>query len=352
MRRLALLLLILPAGLAVGAFAMERLGTRSSERALRLWISPARQAVAPGQAAAFSVAVRRSRGPVSLRISGLPRGVKATLRLSNGTPARVVPAGQDAAILTLTASRTAEPHSVRAVVEARSGGQTRRRAALLTVVGSASRLLRLDARPNRDTVLPGETATYRVDGEQRRRRPLRVRIRGLPRDVGASWSPPLPLRNEARLRLRVGRGAEPGAHHLLLVAARRRPRRDEVIVLNVIRGREFGIRGDLGPPLYPGRTEPLELTITNPNDFAIEVTELDVAIRPGTSNPDCGSENYVVDQYRGPYPLRIAPGATRLGELVPDRSLWPRVSMLNLPTNQDACKNARVTLEYRGAARR
>ena len=39
-----------------------------------------------------------------------------------------------------------------------------------------------------------------------------------------------------------------------------------------------------------------------------------------------------------------------LSELGFGRSEWPEVSMLNLPTNQDGCKGASLTLAFAGAA--
>jgi hypothetical protein len=216
-------------------------------------------------------------------------------------------------------------------------------------------VLTVGVRPKRRTVLAGDAATYRVQVHRRWRSPLGLGVRGLPPGVRASWSPRRPLpggRTRTRLRLRVSPEVEPGSHRLVVYARRRRVRRDAVIVLTVREGRDFAIGGDLGPPLYPGRTEPLELVLTNPNHFAIAVTELRVAIRPDTGNEGCASDNYAVAQYSGPYPLRLPPGRTPLGELVPNRSVWPHVSMLNLPRNQDACKNARITLDYGGEAGR
>ena len=48
----------------------------------------------------------------------------------------------------------------------------------------------------------------------------------------------------------------------------------------------------------------------------------------------------------------LPPGSTRLSALVPDSSVWPQVSMHNLPINQDACKNAILALDYSGQATR
>jgi hypothetical protein len=355
MRRLALLLVTVPVAIGAGAFAQVALDAGGDDSGLKLSISPARQAIAPGQQASFSVTVRRRWGRVALRATRLPPGVRAEFRLANGKPSQVVPEGHDGAILTLAARRRLDPGSERVTVEARSRGRTRTRSARLALVPSRRRILTIEARPRHLSVLPGETAAYRVEIDGRVRTPVRLKVRGLPAGVRALWSPPGELsarRDEAALRLRAARNVKTGLHRVVISAPGRRTRRDAVVVVAVRESHDFSIAGDLGPPLYPGRSEPLELVLVNPNDFTIDVTALRVGIQPATSNEGCTGDNYAVAQYGGPYPLRLPPGSTRLGELVGDRSAWPQVRMLNLHRNQDACKNARVTLDYGGDARR
>jgi hypothetical protein len=355
MRRLLLPLLAVLATLGGGAFAMDALRSGAQPPGFGMTISPARQTIAPGQRVSFSVTVRRADRRVSLRAVRLPRGVRAGFKLGDGTRSRVVPAGQNGAILTLVASRRADPGRSRIVVRAKSRGRTRRRAVRLTLVSPRDRLVRVMTRPRSRTVLAGETAGYRVYMRRRRRGRVRLGVTGLPEGTRASWSRSPRLRGRrrsVRLRLLVAPDAERGSSRPVIYVRGRLPSRDAVVVLNVEEGREFEISGDLGPLLYPGADEPLELRLTNPNGFTIEVTRLHVAIRPGTSNEGCGSDNYAVAQYSGAYPLRLRPGTTALGKLVGDRAQWPRVRMLNLPTNQDVCKHARLTLDYSGTATR
>jgi hypothetical protein len=93
--------------------------------------------------------------------------------------------------------------------------------------------------------------------------------------------------------------------------------------------------------------------LTNPHPFDIRVTALRVRVRPDTTNPHCsGDANFAVTQYSGGYPLVLHPGSTRLSARVSNSASWPQVSMHNLPTNQDACKNARLSLDYEGLATR
>lgn len=51
------------------------------------------------------------------------------------------------------------------------------------------------------------------------------------------------------------------------------------------------------------------------------------------------------------YPLRLRPRRTRTLRALGVKRL-PRVRMRNLPTNQDACKGARLTFRYAGRAQR
>jgi hypothetical protein len=103
--------------------------------------------------------------------------------------------------------------------------------------------------------------------------------------------------------------------------------------------------------LYPGRDGPLNLVLSNPHAFDVRVMALSVRVSAGTTNAHCrGDINYAVAQYSGRYPLVLTPGRTRLSALTSDSSVWPRVSMHDLQTNQDACRGAVLTLDYSGLA--
>jgi hypothetical protein len=129
-------------------------------------------------------------------------------------------------------------------------------------------------------------------------------------------------------------------------------RRYAVSTLTPAAARRFTIRGDLASALFPGADEPLDLALTNPHSFRLRIRALHVRMQPLTSEPGCRSDrHYGVSQYAGPYPLTLGPGRTQLGALVP-RAAWPRISMYDLPSNQDVCKGATVRLAYSGTATR
>ena len=117
-------------------------------------------------------------------------------------------------------------------------------------------------------------------------------------------------------------------------------------------GKTFGISGDVGDLLYPGASPAaIDLQLANPNDKAIWITNLTVQV-DGASN-SCSADNFAVQQYTGGYPLRIEKRETHtLSELGVPSDLLPTLQLRDLPnTDQDACKDATVTLSYAGSAR-
>jgi len=113
---------------------------------------------------------------------------------------------------------------------------------------------------------------------------------------------------------------------------------------------DFSISGDAVDLLYPGApARPIALKLTNPNSVAILVTDVRVTVAPNT---DCNpATNVVVTQsdVSTTKPVKILAGAsvTLPTQLV----AAPKIRMLNLSTNQDACKNATFSLSYNGSAR-
>lgn len=116
-------------------------------------------------------------------------------------------------------------------------------------------------------------------------------------------------------------------------------------------GLPFTISGGYGGLLYPGKTGDLALRISNPNGSTIYVTSLTVTIQAGSSNAGCdGQRNLTVTQSNvsSANPLTVpANGSVTL----PSGAVSaPSVTMLNLATNQDACKGATYTFAYSGSS--
>jgi hypothetical protein len=349
-------------------FAGGAVRTAGKQARFTLSVTPAQQTAVRGKTASFSVTVARAggfTGAAELRVGGLQRGVSARWRPADRTRSGVVPPARRGAILTLrTSART--PLGRRQVkVLATGGGATRARVLTLTVKRPRSRRFSLRVRPARQTVAQGGAATYQVliaraAGFRGR---VKLRVVGLP-PRRVTLSVPAPTGGAsamwgARTALTVSTtaGQRLGSRHLVVQGTSgvrgMAVRRYAVLVLTVVRARQFPIGGDLTTLLHPGGGAPLDLVLTNPHSFDIRVTALSVSVRAATTEAGCsGNANYAVTQYGGGYPLVLHPGSTWLSELAPNSSAWPRVSMHDLPTNQDACKNARLSLDYRGLATR
>jgi hypothetical protein len=355
MRRLVVILLASLAALGGVAFAM-RVNPGAGKRAgFTVSVTPARQSAVRGETVRFSVSLvrrRRSTAATRLRVAGLPRGVRARWQLADGTRSGLVPFTESGAVLALRTSARAPLGSRRITVLATRGRTTRKRRLTLTVKRRRSRRFSLKVGPARRIVPQGAAATYRVRVARAAgfRRRVKLRVLRLPRGANASWT---------RTALTVATRADQrlGSHRLVVEGTSRTGRkvirRYAVVVLTVFKASQFAINGDLSTSLYPGGSGRLDLVLTNPYRFHLRITSLRVRVGARTSQPACsGDANYAVAQYSGSYPLTLPRGSTRLSALVPDPTAWPQVSMHNLPTNQDACKNTRVTLDYGGLATR
>ena len=105
----------------------------------------------------------------------------------------------------------------------------------------------------------------------------------------------------------------------------------------------FGIAGNLGTPLAPGRKVPLNLALTNPYGFNLKITNLAVALA-GTNRPGCGgAQNFAVTQMPAArYPITLPAGQTRtLGQLGVADGDKPQVSMLNQPGTRTHARTRR-----------
>lgn len=103
-------------------------------------------------------------------------------------------------------------------------------------------------------------------------------------------------------------------------------------------------------PLYPGASpRTIPLTLTNPGDIAIFVTSVTVVVSGGAAG--CGSgENISVVQsdLSSAAPVKVqAHGSVTLPS---QGRAAPTIQLVNLPVDQDACRNAHFTLGFSGSA--
>jgi hypothetical protein len=116
----------------------------------------------------------------------------------------------------------------------------------------------------------------------------------------------------------------------------------------------FAISGNVLGLLYPSGRGPLPLTVSNSFDFDLAVTALSVNVLPGSSMPGCdGPTNLQVTQSNtAGGSVSVVVPAHGLVTLPAQGATTPRVTMLDLATNQGACKNAVFTFSYAGQGTR
>ena len=117
--------------------------------------------------------------------------------------------------------------------------------------------------------------------------------------------------------------------------------------------RNFAVGGNLTTPLYPGTSQRLDLTFTNPSPSPITIPADGISARDITVTshaPGCASSNFAVTQGLASEVTIRARQVTpiSLSALGVPQDDWPAVEMIETNTNQDACQGARLTLTYSG----
>ena len=112
------------------------------------------------------------------------------------------------------------------------------------------------------------------------------------------------------------------------------------------------ISGNVSRPVSPGSLELLDLELDNPEDVAIAIDRIAVALvgidapRADVDHP-CSTADFEVRQLAVGVVLRLAGNsADNLSGLELPSENWPAVGMLNRPVNQDGCKGASLMLGY------
>jgi hypothetical protein len=163
----------------------------------------------------------------------------------------------------------------------------------------------------------------------------------------------------SQLVVATQRNVTPGSYRIVVTATARgagsRLTRSVSSTLIIRTQADFSISGTLATKLSPGTGAPVNLTITNPHPFPIRVTALATRVDPRTSSPACsGAANFAAADLRSPrvqYGFVIPRRTSRtLSQLKVPAGQRPWVHMLNLATNQDACKDVRIFLQHSGRA--
>jgi hypothetical protein len=108
----------------------------------------------------------------------------------------------------------------------------------------------------------------------------------------------------------------------------------------------FTISGGVPPfsPLAPGVTRTMQLTITNPQTFAIKVTGISISNITNSSSR-CSAANLLVAQ---PFTGSVVVPKNSTAPVPAAQA--PQVQMPDLATNQDACKNTTFNFTFSGTA--
>lgn len=118
---------------------------------------------------------------------------------------------------------------------------------------------------------------------------------------------------------------------------------------NGSQGHPFTVAGTI-KPLYPGTTQPIDLTFTNPNNQALTIALSGVSATVSSNNePKCSSKYFSFIQGQ-PVTVTVAANShLTLSQAGVPKSNWPAINMTD-KGNQDSCKTVGLTLSYTAGA--
>ena len=319
--------------------------------------SPATQTVTAGQNASYTVAIKRQNkhtGAVAMSVQGFPAGSHMTGSFNPPT----VPASGVASTLTVNTNQggTTPPGPYTLTVKGTSGSEQRTATVRLTVVGASQANFALSATPTQ-SVISAEDSTSHQIGIARSggySDAVGFSASGLPNGVSAGFSANPVFGNDTTLTFTSDHNPKPGTYTVTVTGIgfdAQELTRSVTVLLTVEEKAPFEIDGDAAQSLVPGSPVPLDMVVTNPHNFPLEITQLHVSVDPNTSAANCdGDDNYSVQQVpAADYPLTLPAHATRT--LTQLGATKPTVTMNDLVgVNQDACKSATVFFNYTGAA--
>lgn len=313
-----------------------------------LGVNPASQSVQQGQSAAYTVTAAATggfSGSIALTAAGQPG-------TASFAPPSITTSGTSS--LTLTTSSTTPTGTYPVMITAASGRLSHSISVTLTVNRALSPSLALSATPASATVPTGSTAAYTI-GINRTNFTGAVSLSvygGLPSGAAATLNPSSTTGNSSTLQVSTSATTPPGSYTVYVVGSSSGGNAYAQVELDVAApsGKPFTVSGNPAGTLAPGAPAlPVDLLLQNPNNQDLAISTLTVTVAK-TSSAGCAAGNFAVTQYSGPYPLRLAARQTAtLSQLGVPASALPRIVMLDLPTSQDACKNATVALAYSGA---
>lgn len=238
-------------------------------------------------------------------------------------------------------------------------------------------VLSIHASPKHVSVLPGSEATFQIrvrrgsrislmgrHGQHRAAARVWFGVRGpLPTGISAVVRPHSTRSQKSVLTVQLDPATAPGTYRIVIAARGRiRPaiagvvpllKASESVVLDVPEpASAFEIHGNAEGMLEPGTSIPVNVEISNPQDFAMYASNLTTSIAAvdaprATGEFPCALNDFSVEQFSGLEPIALpASGTSSLGALGISKADWPRIEMVYRPTNQNGCKDASLTLAF------
>jgi len=348
--------LLLLAVIVMSTAASGRLQA-SAKADFTLSASPTTASAQQGQVATYTVNEQKLNGfngSVGLTAGNLPAGTTASF-----SPQTLDTKTSSTLILTVGANTAPGTYSGVTVAGA-GGGLSHSISLTLVIAAAATQTFALGATPATQTMLPGNSAVYSVttSGVNGFTGTVTLGVVGVPAGATASFSPSSVTAGGSSTLQVATKNNTAGGNYTLTVTGTSGTRQQSVAVALVLSttGKQFTITAAPVTVGGPGASAPLDLTLTNSNNQAIQVTNLTVAVSAvakaasAPSNRPCTTADYAVVQYSGTYPILVGAGQSiSLSTLGIKSELWPALTMLNTSSNQDGCKGASVSLTFSGA---
>jgi hypothetical protein len=365
-------LVLLGVLVALLATAVVFAATRGGDFTIK--VSSAKQPLTAGRSASFPVTVKRTRGfkgVVKVSVSGLPRGANAA--------SRTVKKNQKSATITIATSAATPAGTFKPTITAKSGRRKHSKKLALTITAAAGGgagggasgtggpgtqlnpgtqaepTFAVNATPSTRNIPDGDATSYNItiDRSGGYTGTVDLGVTGEPATGSATLSPASTPGNGSTLTIDANRGTTPGTYDLVVTGTGGGKTASTGVALIVVQSQDFSIAGTAPAVLTPGGpARPLDLQLTNSNDFAIVVDTLGVTLT-GTGDPGCLASWFPVTQYSGPR-LTLPTGTTNrsLTSLGATPAQLPKVAMSDAATNQDVCKGKTLTFGYYGTATR
>jgi hypothetical protein len=314
--------------------------------------SPATQTVTPGQTAGYVIELDRQNqfiDPVTLSVSNLPAFTSV-----NYHPGPIPGSSSHSTVTIDTNVGGTTPSGPRQLtIKGTSGDVTSSATVTLNVLAPGAANFTLTGRPTIEHVTENDTAVYSVAISRAGgfTGPVAVSASGLPKGATAAFGYPGGPDSPA-MTVTTSASAQPGRYPLTVTGVGAPGSRSTTVILSVEEKKPFNLEHPPVTGLFPGHTRRLNIALSNPHNFDILVRQVFVALDPYSSKPGCGVKaNFGTVQMPDPYALVLPANSTRtLSQLGVPEGQRPGVTMFNLPTDQNACKGAEITLLFSGAA--